>query len=465
MRATLKNGIAVFHPQGFLDGSSVESMLTIDDIKATTSLKAELVLVSLKKVIFFNKNGLETFIRMLMKVRKSNQAKIGFCDYDSKKFNSIMNFFRDGLSFSLYNTIETASLFTSNFKNQSKNVLVYSEDKSQRSLMAIDLHNCGHNPIIIQTKEAFDKKSKNNTAYDIIIENTHIGYVEDGTISARVNGNAIIYNISSFLDANLTNNFNIHHHVNSLKSGFRLFIFEAYQVVNMNVHAVNFFSKLASSAAEYNATICFVGLSTEKIPKKFYEILEDSGILFFAQLNTLIDDKKLIAELGASTSLNTKYKRTLNKAMVTQLPNFIQATVDTIRMMTNSEAKKESAFIYTIKIQETENKIASSIGFYGDIDGMIILIFPKNIAKKACELLIGEETNDEELIMDSLGELVNIIGGKIKSLLADNNIDIKITLPRTYHEVSELLTVADNRKGVQVDLTFGDDYFSFFLTR
>ena len=39
---------------------------------------------------------------------------------------------------------------------------------------------------------------------------------------------------------------------------------------------------------------------------------------------------------------------------------------------------------------DTKDKIASSIGFYGDIDGMVILIFPKDIAKKACELLIGE---------------------------------------------------------------------------
>jgi len=465
MRAIVKNGIAVFYPQGFLDGSSAESMISIDDIKATEGLKTDLVLVSLQKVIFFNKNGLETFVRMLTKVRKANHSKIGFCDYDLKKFNSIMNFFKDELSFSLFNSLDTASLFASSFKNQKKNVLVFNESKSQRSVMAIDLHNYGHNPIIAQTQKEFDEKKKNTKAYDVIIENTHIGSMENGSISARVSGNAIIYNIASFLDASITNSFNIYYHNNSLKAGFRLFIFEAYQVVNMNVHAVNFFSKLASSAAEYNATICFVGLSTEKTTKKFHETLEDSGIMFFEQLDTLLDDKKLLAELGASTSTNAKDKRSLNKAMITQLPNFIEATVDTIKMMTNAEAKKESASIYTIKIQETENKIASSIGFYGDIDGMIVLIFPKNIAKKACELLIGEETDDKELIMDALGEFVNIIGGKIKSLLADNNIRIKITLPRTYDEVSELLTVADNRKGVQVDLTFDNDHFSFFLTR
>jgi len=233
----------------------------------------------------------------------------------------------------------------------------------------------------------------------------------------------------------------------------------------MNIHAVNFFSRLASSAAEYDATICFVGMNYEKTNLKFKETLEDSGIVFFNQLDDILEDKELLAELGATSIGSVKNKRSLNKTLVAQLPNFIDATAETIKMMTNIEAKKESASIFTIKIQETKDKIASSIGFYGDIDGMVILIFPKNIAKKACELLIGEETDDEELIMDSLGEFVNIIGGKIKSLLADNNIRIKITLPRTYNEVNDLLKVADNKKGVQVDLTFDGDFFSFFLTR
>ncbi|MEA1954955.1 MAG: chemotaxis protein CheX [Campylobacterota bacterium] len=465
MRAILKDGIAVFYPQGFLDGNSAKSLLSIEDIKATENLEAEMILVSLKRVIFFNKNGLEIFVKMLSKVRKANQAIVGFCDYDTKKFNSIIKFFEKELLFSLFNSYEAASLFASSFKDENKTVLIYCEDKSQRSIMAIELHNKGHNPIITQTKEEFEEKRKNDKAYDIIIENTHIGSMDGGNISARVTGNAIIYTLSTYLDADVTNNFNISYHNNSLKVGFRLFIFESYNVVSMNIHAVNFFSRLANSAAEYNATICFVGMQYEKTNIKFKETLEDSGIIFFDKLDDILEDKELLAELGASSVGNAKDKRSLNKALVSQLPKFIDATAETIKMMTNAEAKKESASIYTIKIQNTKDKIASSIGFYGDIDGMVVLIFPKNIAKKACELLIGEETNDEELIMDSLAEFVNIIGGKMKSLLADNDINIKITLPRTYSEVSELLKVADNRKGVQVDLTFDDDHFSFFLTR
>jgi len=284
-------------------------------------------------------------------------------------------------------------------------------------------------------------------------------------VATRVTGNAIIYTVSSFLDAEIGNTFNIAYHNNSLNVGFRLFIFDMFKVISMNIHAINFFSRLASAAAEYNATICFVGLSFDKTPDSFKNTLEDSGIMFFDQMNDILQDKELLKELGASSAGNVKNKRVLNKVVVTELPQFIDATVATIEMMTNSKATKEAANINTIAITDKTDKIASSIGFYGDMDGMVILVFPAEIAKKACALLIGEDTEDIELILDTLAELVNIVGGKLKTLLSDQNISVDITLPRIYPNVDSLLEIANGKKGVQVDLAFDNDKFLFFLTR
>ena len=267
------------------------------------------------------------------------------------------------------------------------------------------------------------------------------------------------------MDVEIGNTFNISYHNNSLNVGFRLFIFDAYKVVSMNIHALNFFSRLASAAAEYNATLCFVGLSFEKTQISFKETMEDSGIMFFEQMDDILQNKELLAELGASSAGNTKHKKVLNKLLVTELPKFIDATVLTIEMMTNAKALKKDVKIHGIEVKDTSKKLASSIGFYGDIDGMVILVFPTSIAKQACELLIGEETEDTELILDSLAELVNIIGGKVKTLLNDHNISVDITLPRTYLDVKNVLEVASDKKGVQVNLEFNDEEFLFFLTR
>ena len=464
MRAVVKNGVGVFHPQGFLDGNSSTALLSIDDIGATLKSNADIILVSLKKVIFFNRNGLDTFIKMFNKVRTVNHIIVGFCDYDTKKYQAIQKFYKDNLTFSLFKTQEIANLFSNGYKNQTKNVLLYSNDKSQTAAIAIELHDNGHNPIVAQSQKEFLEKVKNENAYDVIIDESYLGQMGQ-QVATRVTGNAIIYTLSSFLDAEIGNSFNIAYHNNSLNVGFRLFIFDAYKVVSMNIHALNFFSKLASAAAEYNATISFVGMCFEKIPMTFKETLEDAGILFFEQMSDILENKELLDELGASSATSGKNKRLLNKVIVSKLANFIDATVATIEMMTNAEAIKEAANVAQIKIENPENKIASSIGFYGDIDGMVMLVFPIDIAKKSCELLIGESTDDLDLILDTLAELVNIVGGKIKTLLSDENIHVDITLPRTYRDIQGLLEVAGDKKGVQVDLSFDNDKFLFFLTR
>ena len=464
MRAVVKNGIGVFHPQGFLDGNSSTALLSIDDINATLKSNADIILVSLKKVIFFNRNGLDTFVKMFNKVRSTNHIIVGFCDYDTKKYQAIQKLYKDDMTFSLFKTQEIANLFSNSYKNQSKNILLYSDDKSQRAAIAIELHDNGHNPVVAQSKEEFLEKAKNKDAYDVIIDESYLGQMGQ-QVATRVTGNAIIYTLSSFLDAEIGNTFNIAYHNNSLNVGFRLFIFDAYKVVSMNVHALNFFSKLASAAAEYNATICFVGMTFEKTPMTFKETLEDAGIMFFEQMNDILENKELLDELGASSAAGAKNKRPLNKVVVSELANFIDATVATIEMMTNAQAIKEAANVDKIKIENPENKIASSIGFYGDIDGMVMLVFPIDIAKKSCELLIGESTDDIELILDTLAELVNIVGGKIKTLLSDENVHVDITLPRTYRNVQGLLEIAGDKKGVQVDLSFDNDKFLFFLTR
>ncbi|MCK9374378.1 MAG: chemotaxis protein CheX [Sulfuricurvum sp.] len=464
MKPAVKGRVAVFHPQGFLDGNNAPSYVTIDDIKAIEHMNIDMLLVSLKKVIFFNKNGLDVFIKTLLTIRSQKHISVGLCDYDHVKFTTIISFYKNALNFSLFRTEKIAELFAPSNKSDSRTVLLYNEDPSQRSAMAIELFDYGHNPVIAQSKKEFDEKKQHPDLYYAIIEESYLG-IFGQKIATRVTGNAVIYTIANFLDAEIGNTFNITYHNNSLNVGFRLFIFDAHKVVSMNVHALNFLTKLASSAAEYNATICFVGLTFEKTPESFKHDLEDAGTLFFNTMDDILNNKQLLQDLGGSSPSATKTNRALTKALINELPNFIDATVSTIAMMTNAKAVKNGLNIQTLAVKESKNQFASSIGFYGDVDGIIILVFPKNIAKKACELLIGEETEDEEAILDSLAEFVNIIGGRAKALLGEKKQHVDITLPRTYGDIDALMQIVQNKKGVQVDLSFEGSNFTFFLTR
>jgi len=133
-------------------------------------------------------------------------------------------------------------------------------------------------------------------------------------------------------------------------------------------------------------------------------------------------------------------------------------------MMTDAKAIKETANVHQIDIGDKENNVASSIGFYGDIDGTVMLVFPLEIAKKACELLIGETTDDQELILDTLAELVNIVGGKVKTLLGDAHISVDITLPRTYKDIKSFIQSQKGKKGIQVNFEFDNEPFYFYIS-
>lgn len=466
MRAVVKNKIGIFHPQGFLDGTTAPAMMTVEDIRAAEALKVDMLLVSLQKVVFFNKNGLNIFMKVLENIHKKSNTIVGLCDYDDKKYAAILKLYPTDLNFSLFRTQKIATYFVSSTKevNTQKSFLLWHEDASQRSALAIELYDRGHTPIVCQSKTEFTEKKNQAELYEAIIYNTFLGLF-GSKIATRVTGNAIIYSVSGFLDAEISDSFDIRYHNNSLNVGFTLFVFDAYKVVSMNIHAVNFFSKLASAGAEYGANLCIVGMTFEKTPLKFKEELEDAGLMFFDNMADILEDKELLKELGGSAAATQTNKRVLNKVLVSELPRFINATVNTMEMMTNAKAEKTEAKVTILDIGTTEGKLASSIGFYGNLDGLVVLIFPLTIAKKACELLLGESTDNTEDILDTLAEFVNIIAGRVKALLSEQNISVDITLPRTYENVQELLDTVQERKGVQVNLNFEGENFTFFLTR
>ena len=80
-------------------------------------------------------------------------------------------------------------------------------------------------------------------------------------------------------------------------------------------------------------------------------------------------------------------------------------------------------------------------------------------------MMIGEEIKTLGEVLDSLAEFVNVIAGRVKTHLAEQNIGISITLPRTYASTNELIEALNLGKGIQVDLKFDEELFTFFLTR
>ena len=458
-----KQKVAYFSPQGFLDGNNATQLITLPDIQGLKNSSVTMVLVSLKKVVFFNKNGVKIVLDALQKIQKETKATVGFCDYDRKKYEAFFKFFDRDIPFSLFRTLDVAMLFAGVHSSAQKeeNVLIYNDDPTQRSMQAIELFDRGFTPIVAQTMEDFAARAEDREKFVEVVELTYLGMMAN-QIAARTRGNCVIYYLKGFLDGSVAEQFDVVYHQNCLKVGFQLFMFDATRVNGLNIHAANFFSRLSTAGAEYGALIAIVGLDMEKVPKAFVEELEDSGIMFFDNEADFFNDETVQSMTGGGAALR-KDRHKLTKAVVARLPDLVNATMETLQMMTGMMALKEGMNVQTLQLRG-ERLMASSIAFYGDVEGMITLIMPKPLVQKACYLLLGEESGEDEVLADALNELVNIIAGKSKTMLLDYGVSINITLPRYYPTIKELEETVGEIKGVQVDFSFEEYPFIFYLT-
>ncbi|WP_456452295.1 chemotaxis protein CheX [Hydrogenimonas sp.] len=458
-----KQKVAYFSPQGFLDGNNASQLITVQDIQAVRGSSVTMVLVSLKKVVFFNKNGVKIVLDALTKLQQSMKVTIGFCDYDRKQYDAFFKFFEGDISFSLFKTLEIAMLFAGVHPTgkEEENVLIYNEDPTQRSMQAIEIFDRGFSPVVAQTLDDFTVRMEDRDKFVEVVDMTYLGLMSS-RIAAKTRGNCVIYYLKGFLDGSITEQFDVMYHQNCLKVGFQLFMFDATRVSSLNIHAANFFSRLSTAGAEYGALIAIVGLDMEKTPKAFVEELEDAGIMFFETETDFFTDEIVQSMSGGGAAVK-KEKHKLTKQVVARLPVLVSATMDTLQMMTSMMALKEGMNIQPFN-PKGEDLMASSIAFYGDIDGMISLAMPKELVKKSCMLLIGEESDDEGVLADALSELVNIVAGKSKTSLQEQGVNINITLPRSYTTIEELEATLEGVNGVQVDFSFEDYPFTFYLS-
>ncbi len=315
-----KRRIAIFTPQGFLDGNNASGIVTMQDMDMVRSSGVHMVLVSMKRVAFFNKNGISVLLDALVKLQKEMRVTIGFCDYDRKQYVTFLNLFKKEMNFNLFKTLDVAMLFEGCKKRYSdiqESVLVYNEDSTQRSMQAIEVFDRGYNPVVVQTREDFNILSQEDGNFVEIIDNTHLGFI-GSRIAAKTRGNCIIYYLKGFLDGSVTEQFDVVYHQNCLKVGFKLFMFDATRVSSLNIHAANFFSKLSTAGAEYGAIISIVGLDIEKTPKAFIEELEDAGIIFFENEADFFGDET-IQSISAEGSITKKERSKLTKQIVARL--------------------------------------------------------------------------------------------------------------------------------------------------
>ena len=461
MKPVIKQKVALFTPVGFLDGENASDIISPFDIDYLMSVKPEGAFISLKKVIFFNKKGITVLIESLIRVRAKCGTIVGFCDYDLKKYNMVLDMFPESLNFSLFDTAEIATLFVgTDFKNvKDKKIIVYVDKSEQKNQLAMELYERGFLPTIAKDENDFLAKRKDA---EFIIENSYLGKI-DKTPIVFIKDNVIVYTLKGFVDSDIAKKFDMIYHNNSLRVGFKLFLFDSDDVSSINIHGVNFISKLSIAGAEYGVLIVISGLNDRNITKKLTNDLEDAGVLIYSSMKELFEDGQIIKEAYESSSV-VKKSSGITKKLISILPTIIESSVKTIEVLSGYNAQKKLIKVQELDLKEARSLLSVSIGFYGDINCILILIFERSIAKEACKILLEEDCSEDDVV-EALGEFTHIIGGKISQQLLKRGIKIDITMPRTFDLVKDVLLSQKNSRGAQVDLNIDGRELTLFLTR
>jgi len=78
------------------------------------------------------------------------------------------------------------------------------------------------------------------------------------------------------------------------------------------------------------------------------------------------------------------------------------------------------------------NSISGVIGLAGTHKGVLAIHIPKPVAMAITGSFLGMDVDEiNEDVKDAVGELANMLGGNVKSILSENGRDIDLSLPST----------------------------------
>ncbi len=442
-------------PQGFLDANAASDYITPLDIERIKSKEIKYISIDASKIVAANMNAVRFLNDILADLFK--KYSIESCIFSPNKniYQILKNL--DDIYFHIFeNEIVEKIFFDDDYLESKPIYLCCINDEQNRNMLAYYLIKKGYSP-----KEV---KNENEIKEDAIIIRKSIILKISNRVGAVVKNSIVYLFFDGFLDANLSDMFDIEYFRRNLLIGFKVFIFDMNSVKGLNIHAVRFLKKLGVEAAEYGALLAIIGLNKTNIQVQLIDDLTDMGYLFFACENELFSSKEYKEAISSNEAIYKKSKK-ITKDFVRLLPYFVNSTISTVEMMTGIKATKETPKITEVTIDTSKNYIASSIGFYGDMDGMMILILTENLTKKISDILLGEEYKTKEELNDLTNEFANIIVGTVKREIQKRDLRINITLPKVFDDIKNLQNIVINRKGIEVKFYFDTQEFYFYLVR
>lgn len=457
---SFKNGVAVVKPQGFLDGENIRNVITPTDLKVYKEKKITALEINLKHVVSLNLNAVR-FLNDIFKGLYKDNVDCFFVSPNEGILEIIQKL--DDRFFNIIESDDLAKLFYSDSVGE-KEIFIHSDNVENKNLILFCLVKRGYSPIVLSSKRELDDKKKVHKEA-LFIEKTVLSKATNRVISITKD-NMVFFYLDGFLDNHFSEYFDVEYFRRSLLIGFRVFVFDATNVKGINIHSVRYLAKLAVESAEYGALLSFVSLNATHINESILVDMEDAGYIFFSNMEEFHASPEVKESLEVLTETLKKKQKAITKNEIEILPYFINSTVETVELMTGVKSTKEKPGIKSLEVNYKERDfIASSVGFYGDMEGMLVLVFAKNLTEKISKILLGESTSDEDALQDIISEFANIIVGNVKSNISKHSTKIDLTLPKVFTNMDQLFGLVKEKKGVEVKFDFDGEPFYFFLTK
>jgi chemotaxis protein CheX len=127
----------------------------------------------------------------------------------------------------------------------------------------------------------------------------------------------------------------------------------------------------------------------------------------------------------------TMFRETISRAVQDVFKTMLGKTT-TLENTADSVVTDASPWEHPVQI--TGQQVVGTVGFIGDISGLIYLYLGADFANEIASHMLGmtaaelEEVGDE-VVNDAVGELTNMTVGTFKNQLADKGFPCKLTIP------------------------------------
>ena len=127
----------------------------------------------------------------------------------------------------------------------------------------------------------------------------------------------------------------------------------------------------------------------------------------------------------------TVFRETINRAVQDVFKTMLGRTAT---MNTSSDVANADGSPWEHPVHINGQQVVGTVGFIGDISGLIYLYLESNFAKDIAGHMLGMTPAElteagDEVVNDAVGELTNMTVGTFKNQLADKGFPCRLTIP------------------------------------